>query len=605
MPFEIIEILKFFIGIILIIIPGYLLSYFLFPKIFWYERLVFGFVITLLFFSLVLFFINFLLDLNINRSLVLTTFILAVVILFFVLFYAFWSRKLLKSSILNIKNSINGLLRNPKAWLLLSILLFSGIMYFLPHIRDGYFLPFHVDEWEHWTFTRAFIESGSTSYIDPYTGTSVSQHLEIGFHINTATLKWISNSNLSTIFVIMPFIIGILLSLTAFCIGNRSKYKYGLFAAFTLCFIPTTCRMMGPSFYIPVSFGLLVIIFTLWLLQLENKYVSILLPLIFISTFLIHPQSALAILIVIFIYSLIIFIKKSYRLSIMNVSFTLLPILILIFISTRWGNLIQEAIDLYTGRILDNAMGLDLPNILVDFNHLSIIIWILAIIGLYKSIIKNDSLLQTASFTSISFILIIGLYDKFGYGSSAMYERSFLFLFLVVSLLAGYGLSSIYSDIKKIMEKNNIIKNYKIKSKIPYIFSILIALSILIIAIPSHLEIPYYQMISESEYESYTWVDLNIDNYRNDTHVFGRAAIDPFKAPPFCAITGLYIVSTTMSPIYNYEIHGEVESFLEKCCINENFLYKYNVTVVYNYCCNNENFTKIHSNVYLFNNIIK
>jgi hypothetical protein len=102
------------------------------------------------------------------------------------------------------------------------ILAFAAFMIFLPHLSNGYYLPFHVDEWIHWQYSRAVMEQGSSVFVDPYTGSGTTRSLESGFHYITASLKWTTDISFNTIFVFMPSIIAIFASLAAFNIGERS-----------------------------------------------------------------------------------------------------------------------------------------------------------------------------------------------------------------------------------------------------------------------------------------------------------------------------------------------------------------------------------------------
>ena len=119
-------------------------------------------------------------------------------------------------------------------------------------------------------------------------------------------------------------------------------------------------------------------------------------------------------------------------------------------------------------------------------------------------------------------------------------------------------------------------------------------------AVPAHMEIPYYQMINEEEFETFSWIYDNIDSYRDENHSYDKCAIDPFKASPFAAVSGLYIVSSTMSPLYGYDLHTEVEQFLNEKCVDTSFLHKHDVSVIYSSNCNNKNFTMIYPNVYIY-----
>jgi hypothetical protein len=518
----------------------------------------------------------------------------------FCLIVFFWYKKGIKKTLLPlIKNKIISILKNRKAWILAGIILFAGIMMLLPHIHDGYFLPFHVDEWEHWVNTRAVMSTGSTSFVHPYLGSGDIRHPEIGFHLITASILWASGSNINTVFVFMPFFIGLFLSLTAFCIGERCETKFGLYAAFTVAFIPTTCRMMGPSFYVPVGLGLLFVAFSLWLASREKIIGSIILGITVASIFVMHPPTAFAELVIIFSYSIILLLKKKIRLSLMTMSVICIPMLLVAFLAARWSYLIDMVVEaFFEGK---QFIDLELPPIWVEFEHLSFLIWGLAAVGIYLSFNKGKTIVKTISLSIFGFLIIIGLYSKFGYGLPLLYERSFLFLFLMITLLSGYAIVVLSRLLADFISKKDFIKKPRIKKIVPKIIPYIFLFLIFCLAFPVHFNIPYYQMISEKEYDTFVWIDNNIESYNNQTITYSRAAVDPFKASPFCAVSNLYIVSSSMSPIYGYAHHEKVSSFLSNCCQNEGFLTEFGVSVVYTTsCCNNSNFTMIHPNVYIY-----
>jgi hypothetical protein len=106
-------------------------------------------------------------------------------------------------------------------------------------------------------------------------------------------------------------------------------------------------------------------------------------------------------------------------------------------------------------------------------------------------------------------------------------------------------------------------------------------------------------MISEEEYETFTWIHDNIDEYRDANHTYNKAAVDPYIASPFSAVTGLYIISSNMNPIYSYDLVENMKTFLREKCINTSFLDKYQISVIYGEATNT-NLTKIYDKVYLY-----
>src|SRR4030042_1099089 len=270
MPVEFVELAKLIGGIILLIIPGYLWSFFLFKNLKHSERITFGLILGLGVLCNGLFVIDMLLDLPLTAIkvfLLLAVYATSSVVVFFYFIYKSGLPKLYLSS-----------LKNPRVLLLLGILTFTVFMAFLPHLHNRYYLPFHVDEWIHWEYSRAVMEQGSSLLINPYTGNDTIRSLESGFHYITVSLKWITGTTFNTIVVFMPAVIMLFMSLIAFTIGERSERKFGLEVAFLIAFIPTTCRILGPSFSVALTMGLLFTIFIIWLVQLKKMLSPLLIP---------------------------------------------------------------------------------------------------------------------------------------------------------------------------------------------------------------------------------------------------------------------------------------------------------------------------------------
>lgn len=368
MPVDILDLTKLISGIILFIIPGYLWTFFILKDLKILERIVFGFVLSLGVICCGLFIIDVLLRLPltpIKVSLLLAIYAASGII--------FFSYTVYKSGLSRFHFSF---LKQPKIFLLTAILAFATFMIFLPHLSYNYYLPFHVDEWIHWADSRAVMEQGSSVFIDPYTGNGTTRSLESGFHYITACLKWITGINFNTIFVFMPSIIAIFASLTAFNIGERSERKFGLEAALLIPFIPTLCRIMGPSFYVPLTLGLLFLIFIMWLVYLKKIRTIIFIPLFIWCAFLIHPPTALACIIFTVIYGFVLLLEKEFKFTILIIGFSLIPIATVLILASQWGYALQQVIDAFFGGKTFLEIY-DLPQIWPSFEHLGVITWIL------------------------------------------------------------------------------------------------------------------------------------------------------------------------------------------------------------------------------------
>ena len=604
MPVEPIELLKLIGGIFIIIIPGYLWSFIFSKDLKHLERVAFGFMLGIIALTCGTFGLEIVFGMVITQTLVFLLFaayVIPVLVLYLlsIIRFGFPRRHGLNDSEITKKKICKGILfKNKKIVLLLAILAFSVFMTLLPHWSDNYFLPFHVDEWIHWSYARAVIESGSTSFVNPYTGSGIIQSLEIGFHLMTSCIYWLTTSTFLTIFVFMPSIIAIFTSLMAFNIGERSERKFGLEAAFLVAFIPTTCRYLGPSFYAPVATGLLIMTFILWLGQLRKLQASLFIPLVILFMFLIHPPSALAGLLAVLIYSLFLLFEKQYKLAVITGGASLIPVIIILLLSTRW----EYSLDIVLDALFGQQYGLDLhlPKIWTSFEHLGVITWILFVIGVYFCFSNGKAIKRTMGLSSIAIIVIVGVYDKLGYGMPIFYERSFLYLYLLVAIIAGVGLAELRKHVGYLKEKLEAKKIKHIPKNIESIVPLAVCILLLVTAVPAHLEIPYYQLINENDYETFVWIEENIDDFRDENHSYDRGAVNPFYASPFSAVTGLYMVSSSMHPIHGYGLHTEMEKFLNEKCVDTGFMDQHKISVVYTTSCNNSNLTMIYPNVYLY-----
>lgn len=57
-----------------------------------------------------------------------------------------------------------------------------------------------------------------------------------------------------------------------------------------------------------------------------------------------------------------------------------------------------------------------------------------------------------------------------------------------------------------------------------------------------------------------------------------------------------------MSPLYGYELHTQIETFLQEKCTNTSFLDTYQLSVIYGEATNT-NLTMIHERVYLYSGL--
>lgn len=593
-PFDIIV---FLLGLMVLSGPGIIWSYIFFEKISLLERLMFGFILGISFVIGSFFLLDMLLGLPLTQ-LKLQILVLVYWLVGFIVFALsrYYYRIRSDSDPLHLPHlDLSG-------WenhlLLFGILVVAFLLGLLPHLDGSYYIPLHVDEWIHWSYSSSVMETGSSSFVSPYTGSGLIRDLESGHHYLTAGLIWLSGASMRTIFVFMPALLVCISSLFAYMIGENHKQKFGLIAALFVPLVPTTCRYLGPSFFVPVALGMVFILAVIWLTQLKSWWATLMLPGFLWIVFLIHPPTALAAIIAAFLGMVMLLFEKRYLLGAVGIIISLLPIAGIFALATRWDASLNQVIDAF---IYGMNMGfeLTLPRILVQFGYLSVVVWILAVIGVFAAFAYGSMATRTISLSAMAYMGFIVLYDRFGYGIAIMYERSFLYVFLMICLLGAWGLvwlSKFAIEMLKKYYNKFSKKHYNLLHK-----ATLLAICILVLAtaIPSQLDIPYYHLISESEFEDFSWLNEEIKSLESQNITLEKGLIDPYKASPFSAVSRLHIISSSMHPIYGISLADEVQEFFLGGCINQSFLEYYDIDVVYSPSCQNENLTNIYKNIYL------
>ncbi len=586
MLIDLFEFTKLIGGIFLFVAPGFFWSSFIFPKITFFERCIFAFCLGLMYFISLIFFLHVITNIRISQFLIM--------VLYFLYLIPVCVLFVIRRTNFHFPTFHISHLKNKKFQILCGILFFNFFMTFLPHIVNNYYLPFHVDEWINWGFTQSLIHNGSIAFVNPFTGQGFAQIIEVGFTITASLFHFLSGSNLQTIFLFVPSILMVLISLTIFNIGNRSKGNHGLESAFIVGFIPTTIQVLGPSFFVAVMLGIFLILFFIWLYQLKSLSVSFFMIALLWVIFIVHPPSAFTVIVFLFSHGILQVINHRYYSALRTVLLIInagIILLLAYLINSIWSENIVQFFSAISGTQYPSV----LQNVWNQVIFLGILIWALFFIGVFYSIKNKNDFMRSMALSSILFLLIIGLYSNFGYGFPILFERGWLYLYFFAAILSGYGLHCLTKDngfIKYIKVPKNMVSPRKI-------LLILIGLAMIITTIPLQASIPYYQTITDDQYQTFQWIKENIQEYDTNNFSINIAAIDPDVAASFSAITGINTISSSMHPIYGQNLIYDMKNFLGRQCDNNSFLEKNNVDVIYGKC-NNSNVVKIYENVYVY-----
>ncbi len=442
--------------------------------------------------------------------------------------------------------------KNKREYAFLSTILLVAILFsFYPHLNYPY--PLHRDEWDRITLANAVIHEKSTVFPDPFLGERVfDSHLEIGFILLLAEIKLTSGLSWESIFRYFPVLISALITLSVYILARR--LGYGLHAAFFASLIPTSVRLLGPAFFVPVSLALTFLPLSIYLLLFYKSAKGRAVFSIFLCFLLYeHPPTGVALLLISAIY---IIKEKEPKIIPWILAAVILSIpQFLPFIESKGEEVLifktfVHFSDLFT------EYGL-LPSLLF-------------VVGSFLLLKKNER--DVIFVYSAAVLLILNfLYRRLEWTFLIMPERNYLYLMLLMSLPAGFALAK--------------VKNPGL--------SVLLILATFILAFQNLISTPFYHIIDEREYDDFLWIKENLE---------GRALIDPWKAIAFTALAEKPVYSTiSLGPNPKAEERNRaIARFFENACNDTEFLRKNNISIVYSYVnCKNPDLEKIKDRIYV------
>jgi hypothetical protein len=471
----------------------------------------------------------------------------------------------------------------------LKLVLILGLAFyvaFIPH--QGYPYPVHYDEWIHLAHSNVIVEEASAiGMSNPFTGGAAGsgQSLEAGFDLLWATVQQVTGISWLVLFRYFPAVIFMITVLSVYILGRREGF--GWEAALCTCFVLTTVRFLGPGFMVPVALGLLFIPLSLFLVFNLRGWRSYILLFIFTS-FLVsaHAYTAVGLIIILAPY-IVLNLRKDFRHSLgtalaLVVPF-LIPVLLVWFLWSR-DILLSKLGAFFTAQPLP---GYELPYI-PQLPHLyGYLPTFLFIVGIFMMARRGKLKDYSLIIAPVLFLLLIGLFVHFQRGISTLYDRSYLYLMLIMGVVGGYGLWKIRSI--RLPEK---LKPAFLSRNLGGFLCLILLIPTVFFSVRSHLDTQYYHMIQEHDYEAFVWIEENIGDE------YDKAILDPWKATAFTAITGKRVYSRVTASLSEGDLRAY--KFFEEHCDDTAFLRKHNISIVYTrLTCDNPDLVKLREDIYL------
>lgn len=466
---------------------------------------------------------------------------------------------------------------------LVPILLLALFIAFIPNLSYQY--PVHVDEWEHLARSKAMLEAGDTSFIDPFLGQSMfglSSNLEAGFHLFWGVFHQLSGIPWLVIFRFFPSIIFMITVLSVYTLARREGF--GWEAAFITCLIPTTVGIMGPAFLVPVATGLLFIPLILFLAFNFRTVSAYLLIFIFVCFLLsIHAPSAICLIIVLSPYVLLN-LKGNLK-STLGLGLALIAPFIIV-VPLLFDLLMTTAESLFVAQYPREFV--QLPQVVQGYGYLplALCLWGTSLLAT-KGGKKNYGLVLGL----LVLLLMLVTFYRFHYGVPLLYERGLLYVMLMAGIVAGAGLIG--------LKNLRLPAKLSVWLKVPFLtqnagrFLCLVLVGVtLAMTIPERLDTPYYHMIDEEDYHAFVWIK---DNLSED---YQKAILNPWKATAFTVITEKHVY--TRISAYPAATDEEAYEFLASGCVDTAFLKKNGISIVYHRePCHNSDLVAVRKYVYL------
>ncbi|MBI2979683.1 MAG: hypothetical protein HYY41_02500 [Chloroflexi bacterium] len=465
-------------------------------------------------------------------------------------------------------------------------------MTFIPHLEYPYAV--HIDEWRQIAHANTLLNAATVTNLDPFSGQPSSDEvisLELGYHLLLAVFQRVTGISWIDIARYLPSIIFVFTVLSVYIFAKRMGF--GWEAAFFTSLIPTTVGILGPAFLVPVALGLTFVCLVLFMAFNFRSFWSYLVICISVSYLaILHPQSAILItmiLVPLILLGLIGDIKHSVA--------TMLAITLpfIVTLPKTSGLILYEASSLFTKKPL--PIYHDFLTIITGYGYLPTIFCLLGTFVLTaRGGRKNYSLVLGLLILLAMLVVFYALH----YGVGTLYLRGLLFAMLMMSIVAGAGLSALRTLELPWAAATRINKSPVMKTA-RFLLCLIVIGATLAIAIPDRLDEGYYHMIDETDYNAFVWIRNNVDAS------FQKAILDPWKATAFTAITGKYVYTRIhMAP---GPIDNAAYDFLKSGSTNTTFLRENGITIIYTrvddgnrqveYSPRNPDLIEVTGNVYL------
>jgi len=465
-----------------------------------------------------------------------------------------------------------------------AILALAFFMASIPHWDYAY--PLHIDEWWHYGDAQSLITTGHTPYPDPFdSGALLSTDKEIGFHILLGGLNLTPSVSWLSLFRYLPGVIFALLALQVYVFGRTMGA--GLGAAFLVALVPTTTRFLGPAFLVPVAVGLTFIPLTLLVLHrlMHDAKGPLLLFLILLSLLFIHPPT-FAVVSAICAVHLVIYLLPGPGRDPRRARQSLLVLVLLPCVYAVMWFWAPSDLDFVIEEAASSQAHLAAPPITDALLKFGYIPAGLSAIGAAILIHRGERRHWALVLVAAGLFAFQQLYTRFYLGPDIIYERGWLYTFVLLALLGGVALHELWAWLRRL--------RWPGPHPAVRCTAIVVLLTLMLgLSLKSHLAESYYHVVDDASYQDFVWIREHVSS---DYEI---ALLDTSVAWPFAAVTGKYAYTAEVAPNFHPTGRSAME-FLQDGVTDTSWLEQRSITIVYSpNPIKNEDLAEVRDSVYL------
>jgi len=375
---------------------------------------------------------------------------------------------------------------------------------------------------------------------------------------------------------LVPALVLGIIAFTAYAWGR--KRGFGLEAALFATFIHTTIRFLGPAFLVPVTLGLVFFPVCLILLEkLEQDWRPVFLIMLCLgSLFITHGTTAVAVGFVLVIYLVLyLTLSKSPR----RQKLPALSCLLLIPVAASVIYLWNQAFVMQQIEEIMSAVHIPLAPIPSPLLKLGYIMLVLAVVGAGFLIARGGWRNYALLIPTAILLFFVQFYRRwFQIGPDILYERGWLYVMLLMALIAGYGLSHLRQLGLRFF------KRWRWGASLVYsLLAVVVALALVQRMVGYDKERYYYaqdryypvcyHVIDTPTYYDFLWISEELPQYSN-------AVLNPYVAWAFVPISGKYVYTAQALP-WGEEQVAEIRGFMAAGARDTSWLMERNIDLIY------------------------